>query len=1071
MSSAILRSLALGSTWCLAVLPCLAQRPGPVGFAGGNSNLSSRNPPARQLGAINDPFVAAISADASLNDLAVVSEDRVYAAGDRGAILATNNSGQTWTQLQTGTTANLHGIVFLNDRQGLAVGGWIGSYTSSSHGVILRTGNGGQTWEQVPCDQLPRLTGVRAAGGRLIAWGDYSPSWKTSLFESADGGVTWRGIPAPIGHAAAVGSSLSGVICAVDRLGRSYFSVQDRDLPEALARPDAALHCIHHTGQRWIACGESGELISSLEGREWINISLPLSASARRFCVWRTIEQVGDEIWVGGAPGSIFLHSADRGVSWQVRSTDQTLPIRAIRFLDHDRGWAVGPLNLVLATRDGGRSWYPQQQACSRVGLLSVVRHQDQVPWCPMVATVWGEQIATASLVLNPEEPARQAGFLPSQATVREAIAPQLGLAEHRAWSSDISDRSATTAAQRLAIELMIWRPDVVLTSELQEAAQPDQQTDFALSAAVLSALKLSEQTAQDNALAQELDLPAWAVSKLVVVTEPGSGLFSEQNRRILNSPGLSVWDLLLPLPPEDRDRSASVSMRTVWARSQAKSTSTSLLGGLAPTDATSRKVATDNLGNYQLVMGRVHRDRSVQQLLDTPDGSRTDEQWTRDLDFVFGTLPEREIAPAGYKLVQGLSAPRHWRRKQIVLQRLHGLLPRKDVAEWARLLLLKLTASDEMAAWLRSHTDLVENESDAVRMASGIARGEGSSRSRAGRPPVVSAQTSATSAVWNATPFGDGAPTGRSSVGNDPAVVSAAATTEVPVHLPARRALEREELPREPWFEQLSRYHRVSPKLRSRPDIELLSFRLGQLPAQAQDPVVEAVGRLEASSARQLLGWPQVVQQELRFQTNQVDQLKWVALAARAERAPVLDGELREPMWNRVPAMRLSAIDQNAGPPTTLRWAYDEHYLYIGAECMRHEATEPSVLKRVRTYDSDLSGLDHVRVSLDTDRDYNTAIEMAVAEDGGTFDRCCGLAAYNPKWHVYVQPERSRWTAEIAIELTSLTTNTDLVGRAWATSALRTGPNGPPQSWSQIKTHQPQLHGSGLLLFMHRTP
>lgn len=61
-----------------------------------------------------------------------------------------------------------------------------------------------------------------------------------------------------------------------------------------------------------------------------------------------------------------LLTSPDRGATWQVKKTGQTLPLSAMHFVDQSRGWATGPLGLMLATRDAGQTWYAQRQRARR---------------------------------------------------------------------------------------------------------------------------------------------------------------------------------------------------------------------------------------------------------------------------------------------------------------------------------------------------------------------------------------------------------------------------------------------------------------------------------------------------------------------------------------------------------------------------------------------------------------------------------------------------------------------------------------------------------------------------------
>lgn len=164
---------------------------------------------------------------------------------------------------------------------------------------------------------------------------------------------------------------------------------------------------------------------------------------------------------------------------------------------------------------------------------------------------------------------------------------------------------------------------------------------------------------------------------------------------------------------------------------------------------------------------------------------------------------------------------------------------------------------------------------------------------------------------------------------------------------------------------------------------------------------------------------------------------------------------------------MALSTIgEQPTAPGARISWGYDAHYLYIGLDCPRTSLTPPATPVRQRTYDADLSQLDHVQLRIDTDRDYCTAIELGIAENGQTYDRCCSYQSFNPKWHVLVKPGVESWRAEIAIERSALTTEPSLDGAAWAVAACRRGPGAEAESWSQLRTHRPLLYGSGLLLF-----
>ena len=169
-----------------------------------------------------------------------------------------------------------------------------------------------------------------------------------------------------------------------------------------------------------------------------------------------------------------------------------------------------------------------------------------------------------------------------------------------------------------------------------------------------------------------------------------------------------------------------------------------------------------------------------------------------------------------------------------------------------------------------------------------------------------------------------------------------------------------------------------------------------------------------------------------------------------------------------KLTSAKLNANDETDSP-ATVRWSFDERYLYIAIDSPRDGRTVTSSASRLRKHDSDLESTDHVHFVLDTDRDYASAVELGVSSEGETFDRCCEMIHYNPQYAVAVpaSPRSDRWVAEIAIRLTDLTTRTALTGQAWAVSAHRRSLHGETQSWSSILGEQPSLQSAGLLLFV----
>jgi len=111
----------------------------------------------------------------SLSAVATLAPGIAVAVGEGGSILRTSDGGATWEFEESGTTAWLEGVAFVNANVGLAVGGG-----------ILRTTDGGFTWTAQTATFL-HLRGV--------SFGDASTATAVGdggrILRTTDGGITW----------------------------------------------------------------------------------------------------------------------------------------------------------------------------------------------------------------------------------------------------------------------------------------------------------------------------------------------------------------------------------------------------------------------------------------------------------------------------------------------------------------------------------------------------------------------------------------------------------------------------------------------------------------------------------------------------------------------------------------------------------------------------------------------------------------------------------------------------------------------------------------------------------------
>ncbi|RMF36771.1 MAG: hypothetical protein D6753_18930, partial [Planctomycetota bacterium] len=719
------------------VAPLAASAPLPSAMPVARPTDRSRNnePSTAEDGDAMSQTLAAFSQpDATLRAVDAADADRIVAVGDAGAIWLSTNGGRTWRRADSPTTANLTGVLIDSDLHGVAVGGWIGNGAGGSYGTVLVTADGGETWEHLP-HRLPRLLGLHRLGNTLVAWSDYSPLHGTSLFLSWDRGRTWMPQQAPVGHAvAAAGSALTHRVVLFDRLGRTAIAHAVPGTPPAApggkslsdTGPLVGARAMAQVGRGWIAAGVGGRVWSSPDGIAWAPILLPWTETTGRAIDWNCIAQVDGHIWIGGCPGSVLLHSADGGTSWELVETGTTRPLYGIAFLDEQVGWAVGAQGLILATRDGGRSWYAQQGAGRRAALLCSGRTAEGLPWPSLLAAAWEERLRVTALVDGQEELVEAAGFLPTRQMQYAAIAPRLGV-PILPWSDAVAaEPDGDTAAERTstftdprparggwstadivrrAVALATWRASIVLVPDAEadvwELAIQASAPDPAQSNPLWS-VDAPTRAAVGQALS-ELRLPPCTPTKLVCYAgadrdlPPGVQRFTVSQNKFLRRLGTAVWDLLLELPLGDMSGRQDHVQWMRWTSVRNRAADQSLTGAVPiPAEAKLQQPLSE-LGNYQLVMGRTHRMASLERLAESTSDDAT---WHQTLGLLIQSTPGREAVYMLWRLAHELSPTRVPQRRIAVLRLLQGATRNRDVGLWAAWEELRMTGSDELRAW-----------------------------------------------------------------------------------------------------------------------------------------------------------------------------------------------------------------------------------------------------------------------------------------------------------------------------------------------------------------------------------
>jgi len=284
----------------------------------------------REDPAARPAVIAPLAERSLLLDLAWAGT-RVFAVGERGHILHSDDAGRTWIQSRVPASATLTAVYFADDRHGWAVG---------HVETILATSDGGDTWRLVhlePENPQPLLDVAFADASRGVAVGAYGV-----VYVTADGGSVWSQVP--FEPAALPGAE----------------SVEPADEMEADVDLGFEFHlnAIARAGPGRLYIGaEAGRLFrSDDDGASWRELPSPYDGSFHGI-----LPLDGDAVLAFGLRGNLF-RSEDGGATWAQLQTGTTALLDGGARIDADTVVVVGMAGVILVSRDGGRSFTLHQQ-------------------------------------------------------------------------------------------------------------------------------------------------------------------------------------------------------------------------------------------------------------------------------------------------------------------------------------------------------------------------------------------------------------------------------------------------------------------------------------------------------------------------------------------------------------------------------------------------------------------------------------------------------------------------------------------------------------------------------------
>lgn len=225
-----------------------------------------------------------------------VDERNGWAVGGGGIIIATQDSGESWSSRQSGLTSELTTVDFVDPNTGWATG---------PGKILLKTDDGGSRW----VNQFTFPSPIRQ-----IDFIDRNRGWAVgdggALLQTTDGGAHWTPISVTT-------VNLTGIRMTAEAKG-------------------------------W-AVGEKGTVLR-FDGTSWTTLSsgttLPLRGVAATD---------GDTAWGVGDYG--IITAASSTAAPRVQNATTTAEVYGPFFTDSKNGWTVGSNARVFRTQDGGVTW------------------------------------------------------------------------------------------------------------------------------------------------------------------------------------------------------------------------------------------------------------------------------------------------------------------------------------------------------------------------------------------------------------------------------------------------------------------------------------------------------------------------------------------------------------------------------------------------------------------------------------------------------------------------------------------------------------------------------------------
>jgi len=996
------------------------------------------------------PRTAAIGEDATLHDVCCVG-NHCWAVGDRGVVCQSSDSGLTWKTAFLRDECSLRSVCFLTDKIGWVGGIGFDRISGREKAVLLGTRDGGTSWlsladasseptdSEVLTTHLPGIRHVQFFGldEAVTVTSPMDRARGQSVFRSTDGGRSWSLLPSRestgLWTAAEFISPSEGVVGGQGLAWAAVVASQTVVInPRQPTLRQIQAVSLDSQGQGWIAGDGCAVFRTDNAGVTWKPPETDELEPFSDLLDVHTVDHHDSLVLMAGTPASCILRSDSGGDTWRMHPVPFRGCIHRLRCAADGIVLAVGTFGQILRSEDQGLTWTLVRSADSRAAIMNLITEADSASW-RMLSQLSGDQgLRAVAVQLSGRLPDASASIEElTEKDSAESLLTQLGgndlvydwmfprrrLATEmnrvqliEEWDRETDGHLKERLPLRLAATIRNHRPSVIV---IENSSDHDPVAEI-----LKEAISLSMRIAADDNPSSPLatcGLEAWTVDRVVnetASTQQSSLRFDD--RALLPNMGTTIGLLCdaafqvrrattTTPPPQNhsdyeilQDRDGRVSIRGVFdgiesnlqgARRRIEVRSDEETRQLLKTVEQAHLEAVSLKGHIQLSKSEGSLIAELQTIGQTLPGSLAVQQLRElgDLNLAQGNME-------GFLAVQ-----------QEITRRFPDLI---DAVQAAEILFLLYSSAELRHVRIGPLT-------------------------RAQAPAEMPAPVNSPDSQAAASPFGDslrpiiqtsGTRTFSASASNQLDALSEKWDQHAAASLRILKS-------------QVSDERRWSPNVRLRYSANL---RMRNLTGEYNTLTTELGQGTGISSA--------FARADFQVSNPGIQGLSPAINLPQQKERPFLDGLLSDAVWEAAEELHLDDVgntgnqsSNTAGSLAMLAW--DEDFLYVAAQVPRRPAQNPIRPVVQRRHDASHDDRDRIEISIDTDRDLNTAFHFVVDESGQTSERCWMLPTWNPKWYVAVHPADTAWQIEAAIPLEALSTPRAKPGVCWAVGIRRSCP------------------------------